>query len=290
MTAISAGYRCFVVAVAIVILAMAGVAASAYAAADASTREERPAPPVPDAVPRTIKLWPLFEYESDPAAGTSRTRILGPLLEYRSDAERVFVAFRPFFSISQARVGHDDEVRVLYPLLTSHWGAQDQSTTGLGGLFTYRTHTSADGRTLESQRARLLPLYFYDWENPEPYGRFSVAPLYADVENLFGYEHVQMVMFPAYLRLQQPPVDRHYFLFPLISRDGKPGSGYRLWPFPLRDRHGTPHERDAAETPTSSHTFFPLWHDELGDGERTDGTPAVAENTVARMPEIPIHQ
>src|SRR5262249_43796450 len=44
-------------------------------------------PPAPVVKARSIKFWPLFDYESDPAAQTSRLRILGPLLEYRADAE-----------------------------------------------------------------------------------------------------------------------------------------------------------------------------------------------------------
>jgi hypothetical protein len=180
-----------------------------------AAREESPTPPKPRTYWPKIDLWPFVHYESDPVAQTSRLRILGALLEYRTSADRLWFHFRPFLSISQSRVGHDDDVDVLYPLLTSHWGQTDQVTQGLGGLFTYRTRTSADGRTLESQRARLFPVYFYDWEHPQKYGRFSVAPFYADVEDVFGYERVQMVMFPAYLRVQQPGIDRRYYLFPL---------------------------------------------------------------------------
>ena len=218
------------------------------ATADTPAPAEEPGPPPePTAGPRSIKLWPFFVYESDPAARKSRVRILGPLLEYRADAERQSFFFRPFISISQSRLGHDDDVHILYALLSSHWGQTEQVTKGLGGLFTYRTRTSEDGRTLESQRARILPVYVYEWEHPEPSGHLSVAPFYADVTDLFGYERVEMVMFPAYLHVQRPSVDRHYYLFPLISRDGDPGSGYRLWPFPLRDRQGRPLARDLGD-------------------------------------------
>jgi hypothetical protein len=231
--------------------------------ADGGSVSEPPAAPAPGGAPRSVKLWPLFEYESDPAAGSSHLRILGPVLEYRSDPQRQAFAFRPFVSISQSRVGHDDDVHILYPLLSSHWGQTDQVTTGFGGLFTYRTRTSEDGVTLESQDARILPVYVYAWDRPEAFGRFSVAPLYADVEHLLGYERVQMVMFPAYVRVQRAELDRHYYLFPLITRDGPPGSGYRLWPFPLRDRHGRRIEHHAAAAAAEPHTFFPQWREEL---------------------------
>jgi hypothetical protein len=180
----------------------------------AAARAEPPEPPPPTAKRRKLNFWPWFSYESDPEARTSRLRILGPLLEYRTSADRIAVALRPFISIDQSRVGHDDHVRVLGPLIVSHWGQEEQSTKGLGGLVTYRTRTSADGRTLESQNARVFPFYFYEWERPAPFGRLSVAPFYADVGDLFGYERVQMIMFPGYLSLQRKDGERRrYYLF-----------------------------------------------------------------------------
>ena len=227
-----------------------------------------------DAKPRSINLWPLFQYESDPQTRKSHWKVFGPLLEYRADADRQAIFFRPFVSIDQARVGHDDHVSFLGPVLRSHWGQTEQVTTGFGGLFTYRTRTSVDGRTLEAQNARLLPLYFYEWDQSAPRGRISVAPLYVDLEDFYGYEKVEMVLFPAYVRLKTPQLDRYYYPYPIIQRDGPPGSGYRLWPFPLRDREGNRVERTAA---ADSHaperlTYFPLWRDELDatDPEASD--------------------
>jgi hypothetical protein len=214
-----------------------------------AARTEPAVSPAPAGPPRSVKLWPFFEYASEPAAQKSHVRIFGPLLEYRSDPERQSFAFRPFVSISQSRQGHDDDVRILGPLLTSHWGQTDQVTKGFGGLVTYRTRTSADGLTLESQRVRILPVYAYEWDRPEPSGHLSVAPFYADVGDVLGYERLEMVLFPAYVHVQRPALDRRYYLFPLISRDGEPGAGYRLWPFPLRDRQGRPLARELRDEP-----------------------------------------
>lgn len=228
-----------------------------------AAREEPLEPIEADAKPRSINLWPLFQYESDPKTRKSNWKLFGPLLEYRADADRQAIFFRPFVSIDQARVGHDDHVSFLGPVLTSHWGQTEQVTKGFGGLFTYRTRTSADGRTLEAQNARLLPLYFYEWQNPQPRGRISVAPLYVDLEDFYGYEKIEMVLFPAYVRLKTPQLDRHYYPYPIIQRDGPPGSGYRLWPFPLRDREGDRVEGSAGTDPRERLTWFPLWRDEL---------------------------
>jgi len=178
-----------------------------------------------------LKLWPLFEYEHDEAAGTRTVKVLGPLIEYRSDPEYYRLMLRPVLSIRQARGIHDDEVRILYPLLTSRWAPVEQSTTALGGLVKYSTATTEDGRALTRQRLRALPFYFYDWD-VERGSRVSLVPLYADLENLFGFERVEMLAFPAYLRLRQPRVDRRYLPFPFIGTvGGELGSGHSIWPF-----------------------------------------------------------
>ena len=194
------------------------------------------------AAARTLKLWPLFEYESDAAAGTLSVKLLGPLVEYRRDPGFLRLVVRPFLSIRQARAGHDDEVRVLYPLLTARWQPEEQTTTGLGGLLTYRTTTTADGKTLTRQRLRAYPFYFYDWE-PERGSVASLVPFYADLEDFLGFERVQMVLFPGYLRLRQPLVDRRYLFFPFLGDVGGPlGSGVRVWPLYGRKTFGATYD------------------------------------------------
>lgn len=229
-----------------------------------AARDEPVEAPPSDAKPRSVNLWPLFQYESDPATQKRHWKVFGPLLEYHADAGYQRFYFRPFVSISQSRVGHDDDVSILGPFMKSHWGQTDQVTTGLAGLFSYRTRTSEDGRTLESQNARLLPVYFYEWENPAPSGRLSVLPIYADLDDFLGYEHVDVALFPAYVHVKKPSVDRYYYPYPIIIRDGPEGSGYRLWPFPLRDRDGRRVTRDESSPAGDERaTHFPLIRDEL---------------------------
>jgi hypothetical protein len=197
-----------------------------------------PEPPPRVTAPRHIDLWPWFSYEADPATQTRRVRILGPLLEYKTTPERTLIAFRPLISIDQARVGHDDEVHVLYPLLTSRWKSEQQETTGLGGVVRYRTRTSADGRTLEAQHMRLLPVYFYDWERPASRGRLSLVPIYADLEDQFGYEELELIVFPAYLRLKTPDRERRYYLFvPVTSSERTDGGLSRDGAAAIDDLH-----------------------------------------------------
>jgi hypothetical protein len=175
------------------------------------------------AAARDIKLWRFFEYQSDPAAGTRSVKLFGPFIEYRRDPDYLRVALRPLFSIRQARTGHDDEVHLLYPFLISRWGKEEQTTTVAGGLLRYRTTTNTEGATVTSEHFEALPFYFYDWEQDHG-AKASLVPLYADLENTFGYERVQMILFPAYLRLQRPSVDRRWLPFPFYSTVTSPAA------------------------------------------------------------------
>ncbi len=210
---------------------------------------------------RELKLWPLFDYRSDAATGTQRLRILGPILEYASDPRYRTFAFRPLLSVRQARVGHDDEVNLLYPFLTSRWQNEEQTTTSFGGLLSYRTTTSTDGRTLISQRFRALPVYFYDWDG-EHGGRASLIPVYADLDDVAGFSRVQMVAFPAYLRVMQPEYDRRFWLYPFFSQvSGPRGSGFGVWPAYGRMRVEGSYEGGYAAWP------FYVWDARTRDGE-----------------------
>lgn len=187
-------------------------------------------PYAPRVEARELKVWPFFDYKSDPEAGTRNLKILGPLFEYGSDPLYRSFAFRPLLSVRQARVGHDDEVNLLYPLLSSRWQNEEQTTQTLGGLISYRTTTSTDGKTLISQRFRALPLYFYDWNGARG-SHASLIPVFADFEDVGGFSRVQMVLFPGYLRVVQPEYERRFWLYPFFSEVGGPhGSGFGVWP------------------------------------------------------------
>ncbi|HEY2385481.1 MAG TPA: hypothetical protein VGK30_00850 [Candidatus Binatia bacterium] len=210
---------------------------------------------------RELKLWPFFDYQSDPESGSRRLRILGPILEYASDPVYRTFAFRPLFSVRQARVGHDDEVNLLYPFLTSRWQNEEQTTKSFGGLLSYRTTTSTDGKTLISQRFRALPLYFYDWDGPRG-ARASLVPLYADLEDVAGYSRVQMVAFPGYLRLVRPEYQRRYWLYPFFDQvSGPHADGFGVWP-----AYGRMHVEGRYDGGYTAWPFY-VWDAHTRDGE-----------------------
>jgi len=186
-----------------------------------------------------VKLWPLFRYVRDDAAGVLRWSMFGPLIEFTRTPEARDLRIRPLISLHQRRGPvHDDSAQILYPLASSRWEESYQSFRFL--LWTYRTRPrpGAEGAggappppAEWTSRLTLLPFVFYR-HSPERGTSLSLFPFWLDVDNVLGYQHVRAVMFPAYLRLTEPGVERRYYPFPFFSRvGGALGSGVRVWPF-----------------------------------------------------------
>jgi hypothetical protein len=182
-----------------------------------------------------LKLWPLFRYARDDVRGLVRWSAFGPLLEFWSTPETRDLRIRPFLSLHQRRgATHDDRADILYPLAASRWQDDYQSFRFL--LFTYRTKAPPDVEPpppLEQWTSRLtiLPFVFYR-RSPDDGARLSLFPFYLDVDDVLGYEHVRAIMFPAYLRLTEPAVERRFYPFPFVSTvGGALGRGVRVWPF-----------------------------------------------------------
>jgi hypothetical protein len=190
-----------------------------------------------------VKLWPLFRYAHDETTDEMRWS------EFRD------LRIRPLIWLRQHRgPAHDDSSDILYPLASTRWTDDYQSFRFL--LFTYRTSpTGSSGPAGErppperwSSRMTLFPFVFYRHE-PEAGTRLSVLPFWLDLDDFLGYEHVRAVMFPGYLALTEPRVERRFYGFPFVSTVGGPdGRGFRLWPF-----FGT---KDIVDR---EHTRYVLW-------------------------------
>jgi hypothetical protein len=186
-----------------------------------------------------VKLWPLFRWAHDEQTDELRWSFFGPLLEFRRTAEARDLLIRPLLRLHQRRGAlRDDRADILYPIAASRWEDDYQSFRFL--LFTYRTHprpgaAPAPGETPPpaewTSRFTLFPFVFYR-RSPERGTRLSVLPFYLDQDDFLGYDHVTAVMFPLYLRLAEPDVERRYFPFPFVSTvGGAAGHGFRLFPF-----------------------------------------------------------
>ncbi len=174
-----------------------------------------------------IKLWPLVDYHSD-TSGQRSLHLLGPLFAYESSADSQQITLRPLFSFTRGpRISHN-QLSVLYPLFVSHW---EPALTDyrLFGLITYTTETDPhpDGW---DRRFTIFPFIFYRYSHLRG-ARLSVLPFYADVDDFFGYQRVQMFLFPLYMRLEEALTTRTWVLFPFVSWSGGTlGQGYRIWP------------------------------------------------------------
>ena len=198
----------------------------------------------PDACAFDVKLWPIFRYARDDARGQLRWSALGPLIEYAQTPDTRDLRIRPFLSIHQRRgATPDDSADIVYPLASSRWTAGEQSFRFL--LFTYRTQVKRSVPEPQPEpnaapdevgvpyasRLTVFPFVFYRHE-PETGSTLSVFPFWLDLDDVAGFEHVRAVMFPAYLELTEPRVERRFHPFPFVSTvGGADGDGLRLWPF-----------------------------------------------------------
>ncbi len=178
-----------------------------------------------------VKLWPLFRYARDEARGEVRWSALGPLIEFRSTRESRDLYVRPILWLRQQRgARRADRADIFYPLAASGWQGDEQSFRFL--LFTYRAKPApADTAAPGTSRFTLFPLVFFR-RSPDTGTHLSVLPFYFDEPDFLGYQRMQAVMFPAYLKLTEPRIERRFFGFPFVSTLGGPdGRGTRVWPF-----------------------------------------------------------
>lgn len=188
-----------------------------------------------------LRLWPLLEVERHP--GQRRVRALGPLLEWRRTPHRREWIVRPLFHWTRQTPEDRYEASLLYPAL--RWEGGTRRFASLFGLLTFEAPPRA------GRRFTLFPLVFWR-ERPDGRSSLAVLPFYADLPGFFGYDRVQSVLFPLWLRLSEGRHRRTWIGFPFLSRIVGPGAkGLRLWPIYGYTRLGR-HER-------STYVLWPLY-------------------------------
>lgn len=186
-----------------------------------------------------VKLWPFFRYARDDRLDVMRWTALGPFLEFKRTPEMREFYVRPLLHLVQRRgTLHDDRADILYPLAASRWQEEYQSFRLL--LFNYRKVPPPDAPATPGEvppakewrtRSSLFPFFFFR-RSPERGVQLSVLPFYLDLDDVLGYQRMKAVMFPAYLRLDEPRLERRWYGFPFVSTvGGADGSGFRVWPF-----------------------------------------------------------
>jgi len=183
-----------------------------------------------------VKLWPLFRYARDDERGQLRWSAFGPFMEYVQTPETRDLYVRPFLALHQRRgPTPDDRADICYPLVSSRWTEDHQSFRFL--LFTYRTQSASHEAEPEApssaytSRLTVFPFIWYR-HDPDDGTGMSVFPFWLDLDDFVGFERVRTVMFPAYLELTEPRVERRFHPFPFYSTvGGEDGDGVRVWPF-----------------------------------------------------------
>jgi hypothetical protein len=173
-----------------------------------------------------LRVWPLAEIERH--GEETHARFLGPLIEWQRAADERFFAIRPLFAVSRS-AGATSRGELLYPLATWQQSADETSVRFLG-LGSYVRRSSPQAERPYKRELTIFPLVFYH-SGPAVGTSLSLIPLYANLENFFGYERVQMLLFPLFLKLYEPLYERTWLPFPFLSRvGGRAGSGLRVWP------------------------------------------------------------
>jgi hypothetical protein len=174
------------------------------------------------------------------------------LFSYRSRPDGSELALRPLFALTRGPRPSDNRLAVLYPLFVSHRepGLHEYRLLELISYRTEQPHAPDDW----DQRFTIFPIVFY--RHSRTLGTWlSVLPFYANLRDFLGYERVQMLLFPLYLRLQKPLVERTWLPFPFVSWSGGTlGRGVRIFPFYGWDQEG--------EAQRSTYIMWPFYASE----------------------------
>ncbi len=206
-----------------------------------------------------VKLWPLFEVKTQAPDSPARFRLLGPLFDLTTRADAKSAALRPLALYRSEAVerGWNRRLWLLYPLASAADAPDRTDMSLLGGLASYRS-----GPTWV--KARLFPIFFFDWSREKGVD-LSILPFYGRFHNQLGFQRIDVVLFPLYLRLTKGLWHRSFYLFPFFGTTGGPGaSGFRVWPLYGRRTLGAYHHSGFIAWP------FYIWQREERAGIRED--------------------
>jgi hypothetical protein len=177
-----------------------------------------------------VKVWPLLRYARNDARGELRWSVLGPLIEYVRTPELRDLRIRPLLWLTR-RLGDtpQDRMEILTPIVSAE---RQPGYRSLRFLLVSRSWTAPrDASESDTSSFTFFPFVFY--RHDRTHGTTGgVFPFYLDLADVFGYERMRTVLFPAYLALDEPRVERRFYGFPFVSAvGGRDGRGWRVWPF-----------------------------------------------------------
>lgn len=197
---------------------------------------------MPPAAAFELHLWPLLHVRSDDVTGVREWKALGPLVEYRRDPRRREFLLRPILWLVHERDPRLERADVLFPLAALR---REPDLNTLRVLL-LSIRLAAD----EKDRLTLFPFLFWR-RHVEVGSRFGLLPFYLAQNDRFGFDTVEIVAFPLWLRVGFGGVERRFHPFPFVSTvsGSRPGTrGVRVWPL-----------AGFTEIPGEQRTRFFLW-------------------------------
>lgn len=133
---------------------------------------------------------------------------LGPLLEYTRTPDLRDLRIRPLLWLVARREPLEERAEVLFPIASLRREPGQRSARLL--LF------SGQVGDAPSERFTLFPLIFWR-RDLEHGGRLGVLPFFLRQNDLFGFDELETVAFPLWLRVRSEGVERRFHPFPFVS-------------------------------------------------------------------------
>lgn len=172
--------------------------------------------------------WPFWVQPSEPTAARSEQSALGPFYFRQASAQSGLAeGLRPFYDQTRSPDGTQTSASLLYPL----WhGEHDQHTATTSWSLFNLLNCERDPATA-TDRFDAWPFYFSrDTGAPETSYR-AVFPLYGDVPQRFGQDHLQWVLFPLYGRFEKHGEVTTTLPWPFLKVvSGEGHRGIEVWP------------------------------------------------------------
>ncbi|MEZ5412978.1 MAG: hypothetical protein R3F03_01575 [Opitutaceae bacterium] len=176
-------------------------------------------------------FWPFIVEQTDPQTGQVTDRqVLGPLLFTTEKPNGVhYHGLRPLWMVRRDAVEKREDRTFLYPLFSYR---QDETAVEWT-VFNLINHSQArDGKPdILPRKFDAWPFWFSrDTGVPETSYR-ALFPIAGTVKSRFGYNELNWVIFPLYLRSEKSGVVTTSTPWPFIKRSAGNGHvGFALWP------------------------------------------------------------
>jgi len=161
----------------------------------------------------------------------TRTEIVGPFYYFQKSETDLTEAWPPFYSRYTDTNVANQEVDILYPLLTRETYGPESRWQFLQ-LFSFAGGVDpAAGNTDQARRFTIYPIYFQQRSANTNDDYTAVLPFYGHIKNRLMFNDVTFVMFPFYSESKKKDVVTDNYVYPFFHlRQGDHLNGWQFWP------------------------------------------------------------